>query len=546
MVTYEKFQVLLDEPAENPGMGFEDYVEALAQVIRHSSPRFAVGVFAQWGGGKTTVMKAVEKRLDTDHDIIPIWFNAWRYEREEHLIIPMLDVLRETLATWSPPKGEEAVGGEKATLIRTLARSARALAAGLSIKAGLPGALEASWEATKAIDDWQRNQPDAGNGNRSDDGPQSVYHASFAALERASRDFLGDGQRRFVVFIDDLDRCLPHAALQVLESMKLFFDLRGFVFVVGLDRTVIERAVQIKYPASPETASGPGAPSYVSGTDYVKKIFQVQFNLPTLREYQLEEYVGILSRTEGLPAVQRDDLVAVVLRHLLFLTGDGTVNPREVKRLVNSYVMQMKTLERKLENAEPDVVLALQTMAFRRDWLPVYEQLESDPAGVKDLLNQAVQEGAPSFTVSSAGGSDADVHLPASLSGYLQGVGAPLFTVDLQVYLSSMEAAQFTDTRLQEARRALTLARQSIHGEEVDPAVLSTSLAPLRNVLRSYAEHPAGTRALTRLTALLDRASDSTSAPSALSTASARTDLDYLDAALRELRVGTSTGTAVA
>jgi hypothetical protein len=298
-------------------MGFEDYVEALAQVIRHSPARFAVGVFGQWGGGKTTVMKAVQQELGADEGIIPIRFNAWRYEREEHLIIPMLDVLRDTLAAWSPKEAAEPTGAdrEKATLIRTLARSARALAAGLSIKAGLPGALEASWEATKVIEDWQGNRPDNGNGNRPDDGPQSVYHASFSALERASRDFLTDG-RRFIVFVDDLDRCLPHAALQVLESMKLFFDLRGFVFVVGLDRTVIERAVHITYPASPDAPAGPGAPSYVSGTDYVKKIFQVQFNLPTLRDDQLDEYVGKLAKTDGLPPEQRDDLAAVVLPHL--------------------------------------------------------------------------------------------------------------------------------------------------------------------------------------------------------------------------------------
>jgi predicted KAP-like P-loop ATPase len=39
---------------------------------------------------------------------------------------------------------------------------------------------------------------------------------------------------KIVIFVDDLDRCLPDNALDVIESMKLFFDLPGFVFVVGL------------------------------------------------------------------------------------------------------------------------------------------------------------------------------------------------------------------------------------------------------------------------------------------------------------------------
>jgi predicted KAP-like P-loop ATPase len=40
---------------------------------------------------------------------------------------------------------------------------------------------------------------------------------------------------RIVVFIDDLDRCAPDRALEVLESLKTFFDIEGFVYVVGMN-----------------------------------------------------------------------------------------------------------------------------------------------------------------------------------------------------------------------------------------------------------------------------------------------------------------------
>jgi hypothetical protein len=85
------------------------------------------------------------------------------------------------------------------------------------------------------------------------DDPVSFYHASFNAMKEAIREFVAGTDRRIVVFVDDLDRCLPNNAPEVLESMKLFFDLEGFVFVVGLDQSVIERAIELKY----ETPGGP-------------------------------------------------------------------------------------------------------------------------------------------------------------------------------------------------------------------------------------------------------------------------------------------------
>src|SRR5581483_1839172 len=98
----------------------------------------------------------------------------------------------------------------------------------------------------------------------------------------AIADFVEGGARRVVVFIDDLDRCLPLNALEVLESMKLFFDLEGFVFVVGLDQAVIERSIELKYgPAEP------AAGRQITGSDYVKKIFQVPFGLPRIPTDQI-------------------------------------------------------------------------------------------------------------------------------------------------------------------------------------------------------------------------------------------------------------------
>src|SRR5690242_12004829 len=86
--------VVLDGPAEHPTLGFEQIAGALATIVLTSEPRFAVGIFGGWGSGKSTLMDEMERRvLDADGAIV-VRFNAWRYEREPDLIVPLLDTIR--------------------------------------------------------------------------------------------------------------------------------------------------------------------------------------------------------------------------------------------------------------------------------------------------------------------------------------------------------------------------------------------------------------------------------------------------------------------
>lgn len=110
MGTYDSFKVLVDDPATRPSLAFKDYASALADITLMSTPQFAIGIFGSWGSGKTTLMRAIKDKLSGRSDVVTIWFNAWRYEREPHLIVPLLDVLRETLEERATAQPEEQAG----------------------------------------------------------------------------------------------------------------------------------------------------------------------------------------------------------------------------------------------------------------------------------------------------------------------------------------------------------------------------------------------------------------------------------------------------
>jgi predicted KAP-like P-loop ATPase len=56
-----------------------------------------------------------------------------------------------------------------------------------------------------------------------------------------------DSDYRIVIFIDDLDRCNPEKALEVLESIKSFSDIEGIVYVIGMDSETINSLIKKKY-----------------------------------------------------------------------------------------------------------------------------------------------------------------------------------------------------------------------------------------------------------------------------------------------------------
>lgn len=427
-------QILLDGPAKAPTLGFDEIGAAFAAIIRESQAQFAIGIFGGWGSGKTTLMTAIKSALPQD-SVVAVDFNAWRFEREPLLLIPLLDTIRAALVRWSEPRDVRA--REKARSVATrVGRVIRALATGLSAEVGLPGAAKVSYNIGTALDALSPpEEPEVA---------QSLYVAAFTELKRVFDEFSAGGATRVVVFVDDLDRCLPGNALDVLESMKLFFDLPGFVFVVGLDEDVVERAIRVKFAGLDEGA-GSGSQSHVSrasqhlAREYVKKIFQLPYSLPRMMPQQLDDLLRSIYVATEHDRAQFDELRQKVLPYLRYIAVDRQVNPREVKRFINAYTLQ--TLIRPA--LDTDTVLALQTLAFRYDWGAFYEAILPDSQLFVSILRRYRQDQGRDLFAFADLSPDFEV-LPSSLASYLRSpLALPLTShSSLDSFLSSLESAR--------------------------------------------------------------------------------------------------------
>jgi predicted KAP-like P-loop ATPase len=80
---------------------------------------------------------------------------------------------------------------------------------------------------------------------------QLQYMEEFEATFKEAVSLLDEkGRGRLIVFVDDLDRCLPEKALEVLEAIKLFLEVPGVIFILGMDQDVIRQGIEARYAAA--------------------------------------------------------------------------------------------------------------------------------------------------------------------------------------------------------------------------------------------------------------------------------------------------------
>lgn len=116
-----------------------------------------------------------------------------------------------------------------------------------------------------------------------------------AARQAIGTDIHYELKINIVVFVDDLDRCLPEMAVKTLELIKTVFSLESFAFVLALDEEVIERGIGHRYKDYELLDKKPKMP--ITGFEYLEKIVHVPFRLPALSVHQARDFLSYYELT---------------------------------------------------------------------------------------------------------------------------------------------------------------------------------------------------------------------------------------------------------
>ena len=294
-------------------------------ILRHPDTRtpMAIAIYGDWGSGKTSAMWWLHELLKEwnkaakkgDVKVRPVWFYPWKYHTKDDVWRGLVaEVIIKSITVSDATVARVVTAAKQFGLF--LGRSF--LHALSSIKVNAAGVEVSPGQAIDEIyKDWRQTAH-----------PEKAYLNDFEdTLRRWVKDTIGEAER-MVIFIDDLDRCMPDVALQVLEALKLYLNIEKLIFVLGVDRTVIDELVKKHYEKlglKPDKSK-----------NYLAKMFQVQVNV----DVHHEQIKGFLK--EHLKDIDlwnhelSEDQRGIFFGRIMSLCGR---NPREVKRLINGAMM---------------------------------------------------------------------------------------------------------------------------------------------------------------------------------------------------------------
>jgi formylglycine-generating enzyme required for sulfatase activity len=475
-----KTYVINDQATETDALDFSPYVETLADIIQTGDTPLTIGVFGTWGSGKTSLMKMMKNQLPDDFTVA--WFDAWKYDKEETLWRAFL--LNVLLAVEAKSGETEELKKLKTMLYRgleiektggvtiDLAKLGAKVAEG-AIQIGLSfiPPLAALADLAKDLQKSGKGSVEGGFEDAIWRERTKIYVEQVRSLEQFQDKFATLIQsyispNRLVVFVDDLDRCLPEKSIQVLEAIKLFLDVKDCVFVLGVDQDVIARGIEMKYKEFIGRQDPNAQPRFtIEGIKYLEKIIQLPFQIPPVEQADMGSFVTELSSEWPDHECPR-----------VFTEGLGD-NPRQIKRTVNTFLMLWNLAEKRKEKLKGQVkpirlakVVAIQ--AVHPDFYNLL--LKEEPRYLRELEEYYRSESAQERKMDKGEAIEEKVTTrvepPPALVPFLSQRGIAAVRRILMLHKSEIQDANFAGLPPEELKLYFTLTRRAEAPQPTPPA----------------------------------------------------------------------------
>jgi hypothetical protein len=381
-------------------LGFDVHADLIRSVI--TDPTLlpvTVGVFGDWGGGKSSIMRMLQKELSNDAaypHVVCLYFNGWTFEGYEDAKTALLSSILIQL-------GEHKRLGPKAKdwVVNLLKRVKWMDAGKLALKhAGIPlvaaamtgGAAAVPVAAAMAVSSIVSGSPDGTTSIEGGDSTTDIDWSSLIEANPGKPDLMGVRKFRdefakmlekteissLIVLVDDLDRCLPERLIETLEAIKLFVSVARTAFVIGADPRIVRHAISTRYVqrqlvnSTSNEASEARREEDSLVQDYLEKLIQVPYQLPRLSPSEIETYINLLACEKLLG---KEEMATVLAAW-------------RAARVQNIYAaFTADAIQKALKNAELQPALKEQL-----DWSTsvasvITEGLKGNPRQVKRMLN---------------------------------------------------------------------------------------------------------------------------------------------------------------
>ena len=352
--------ILTDEIAVDPILDFNLYRNAIVSIINNSIPKFTIGIFGEWGIGKTTLINSVDTALQTDENLIRVRFEGWRYIQEQ---LPLVSLLKNI--AYALPD-EKQFGVLKLKLVTSsinfLKNTPEILTSVISKFASEED------EISQEMFDSFKKELNSKIQLIAELDKDTVYFDGFDEIKNEIKNLrLVNPSFRIIVFVDDLDKCSPKKVHEILEIIRVFQEVEGFIFILGISDDMINKLGEM------------GTRGKNNGDHYIKNLIQIHISLPKWSNQDIVKLVRDFIKKDMI----HDKLKDVVDKNIELISLAIENNPREIKRFLNNFIVGYEIFSGK-KSFEAKELLVIQAIHLR--WKKFYNILiKSDQSFFKVL-----------------------------------------------------------------------------------------------------------------------------------------------------------------
>jgi len=294
----------------------DDVSRHLDGIVSGQERPLTICLNGEWGSGKTFFLtRFAENYNKRKPEGRAIYFNAWQDDFLDDPLVAIISQLRNVV------KDSES----------TLYDSIKSAAAPCLAKIGLSIAKQVTKKVTGVdvneikLDDLKTKPETLFERYNAMDASRKLLREAIAKLAEATWQAT---EKPLLFIVDELDRCRPTFAIELLERIKHLFCVPHLVFIVGVDLRQLEKSVKAIY-------------GDIDANDYLHRFFDIELRLPVpdklqyvyslWDEYQLEDVLKRRGVDSGTQSCMVDEFAQLIKFRNLTL--------RQIEKCVRTYAL---------------------------------------------------------------------------------------------------------------------------------------------------------------------------------------------------------------
>ncbi|MBL0608533.1 hypothetical protein JD515_20600 [Aeromonas caviae] len=255
-----KIAVPDDNPFLNDKLDSRTNVYNLSVLLENLSSPLTISINSPWGSGKSTFIEMLNANIKSTH-CNTVFFSAWHTDFAGDPLLAFLGEINEQinhLVSDDPIKHKawEIAKKAGAHLIK------RALPS--TLKIATAGLLDLNEFIEEEIAESAKSfSSDLIDKYTQDKEQIEIFKRNISELINNP-----DGTGKLYIFIDELDRCRPTYAIELLERIKHLFDIEGLIFILAMDKNQLSHSVKSIYGSNFDSIG------------YLRRFIDIEYQLP--------------------------------------------------------------------------------------------------------------------------------------------------------------------------------------------------------------------------------------------------------------------------